>query len=1167
MRNSLRNALNPWSAVCGLAIAFCLAGCPSETATLGRPCDTSEDCGAGEMCSADGTCVLQGADADGGNGGGGDVGGEGEVDAGVPAYDAGIPDRPPATPSGPDNAQTDSDCDGLTDEEEFSIIYGYGEDGKPLKTDPNNRDTDGDGLMDGIELGRTESPDPACGCVNGSAEPYCGCTQEEYESRTKAECARYFYGAATPVNATSPVLADTDGDGLMDGEEDRNRNGRLDLGETDPNNPDTDGDGLSDYDELHVHHTDPTTRDTDGDGISDKIELEVACLDPLRPDSDGDGCLDGAEDSNRNGVVDEGETNPCDPSDCGLATGRDSDCDGLSDIEEEKLGTDPLNPDTDGDGLTDGDEMGVTVNPDPANCPNFVPSTHPANPTNPLRKDSDCDGLTDQEELSTYRTDPNNWDSDGDGLSDGLEVGRTTAQNPDPLNCPDFVGDADPATTTDPNNADTDGDGIQDGAEDSNQNGRADQGELNPNDPADGRSSAVQAACATQNLKKISIYDAMEGDIRIAATAEFSEVTKIANNGVPVGVMLYNPTAKVVGLVLSKAPAGATAVAEEANARSLISALGSVTVSLTPSADSASWDGYAFTSNSFSQSSYSDLKAHANAIVQRYYGGATGLLSGTAGVTGPFWIESSFVRRSGNRAIVVMAITQKSHYDANKTTLFELSDTAGGSALAQFGDTTAAQCEIFQSDDMPLVDFVWVVDNSGSMSDEQTAVKNAANYMLSLLNSSSIDWRMAGIGTDYYKYPNKALTGYDEGGYFRPFTKDENTITRWFDYRDKTDGFTTNGSATENAIQSAMFLTERFRNKCDPRPTSSVTVTSCSSQTPDNTLRLRDGAQLVFIFMGDENDCWVKDSSGSCRPRDQSNYNTALAVFKNYDGQGRAAMAYGLEDPSNGQNIIDIISDLGGRSGDIRLATSDAAIRPVFDAIISDVTGALNVYSFSKPPIASTIKLAFDNGTPLMNGGANCTRADVQRSSQHGYEYDATYRTILFYGDCRPTTAGFDIAVSYRYWNDRTGDPNGIDITDLCGECEPPFECDVELGECVCPANCGGSAPPTDPWFCDTKACAQVCPSDCGGCGLNRQCNTSTCQCECEVNATCAANHTFDPEACACVCDVATLSANVPERYEVNADFCGYSCQADCGGCAPGMTCNTSLCVCSGGFN
>ncbi len=59
----------------------------------------------------------------------------------------------------------------------------------------------------------------------------------------------------------------------------------------------------------------------------------------------------------------------------------DSDHDGLTDEEERALGTDPLNPDTDGDGLTDYDEVKVFG-------------------TDPLNPDTDGDGYKDGDEVA-----------------------------------------------------------------------------------------------------------------------------------------------------------------------------------------------------------------------------------------------------------------------------------------------------------------------------------------------------------------------------------------------------------------------------------------------------------------------------------------------------------------------------------------------------------------------------------------------------------------------------------------------------------------------------------------------------------------------------------------------------------------------------------------------
>jgi hypothetical protein len=99
--------------------------------------------------------------------------------------------------------------------------------------------------------------------------------------------------------------------------------------------------------------------------------------------------------------------------------GPDTDGDGLTDSEELNVfGTDPLNPDTDADGLTDGTEV----------------NTHATDPLNP---DTDGDGLTDGEEVNVHATDPLNSDSDGDGLIDGDEV---NTHSTDPLN-PDTDSD------------------------------------------------------------------------------------------------------------------------------------------------------------------------------------------------------------------------------------------------------------------------------------------------------------------------------------------------------------------------------------------------------------------------------------------------------------------------------------------------------------------------------------------------------------------------------------------------------------------------------------------------------------------------------------------------------------------------------------------------------
>ncbi|MDQ2652712.1 MAG: hypothetical protein M3Z20_06660 [Chloroflexota bacterium] len=80
----------------------------------------------------------------------------------------------------------------------------------------------------------------------------------------------------TAVSDGSGAVAsdtDADADNIADALE-------WDLG-LDPGNADTDGDGVADGDEISIYSTDPVTWDTDGDGLSDGEELFGVRTDPL----------------------------------------------------------------------------------------------------------------------------------------------------------------------------------------------------------------------------------------------------------------------------------------------------------------------------------------------------------------------------------------------------------------------------------------------------------------------------------------------------------------------------------------------------------------------------------------------------------------------------------------------------------------------------------------------------------------------------------------------------------------------------------------------------------------------------------------------------------------------------------------------------------------------
>ena len=147
--------------------------------------------------------------------------------------------------------ELDSDNDGLTDIDEQAVY----------STNPEDPDTDNDGLNDGLEVEIGSNPLVADTDEDGLED---GAERNEHNS--------------------DPTLVDTDGDTIGDGEE-------VLIHGSNPALADSDGDGLTDSDELQ-RGLSLTLADTDSDGLNDGDEI-TAGTDPLLSDTDEDGLLDG----------------------------------------------------------------------------------------------------------------------------------------------------------------------------------------------------------------------------------------------------------------------------------------------------------------------------------------------------------------------------------------------------------------------------------------------------------------------------------------------------------------------------------------------------------------------------------------------------------------------------------------------------------------------------------------------------------------------------------------------------------------------------------------------------------------------------------------------------------------------------------------------------------
>jgi hypothetical protein len=704
------------------------------------------------------------------------------------------------------------------------------------------------------------------------------------------------------------------------------------------------------------------------------------------------------------------------------APGIDQDGDGLDNATECMLGSDPTNPDSDGDGIPDGVE---------ARYPRICVADDPMQQRRCMRP----------------------------GRDGGVDAGDAGAEDAGYCGPPMCVMDGDcipgeRCRGLNPASNDSDMDGVPDNEEDLNRDGMIDigMGETDPrlaDTDGDGRPDNMSGVeiCRPMGLATVTVVRTPMVPMQVGHDPAFGMARTVSGMMVQGAVLLDDMAAQVAGIVAGL-PARGDVRAEAANAESLIqTGLGMGTTAVLV--------GRALTTHEMNpavQSTYRVARATSAAALRD---ALVRPLVGVAAPAGPAYGDSmefivevtTVLRTMTNSTDVIVAIAPRSLVDNPMTpTSIRMNDLTNATGVSEGGKTLGFACQVIRAEQgTDPVDFLWTVDTSGSMGAYQEAVGRTGARFVERMAAAGVDFRV-GVMQANSTAPNLD-TATDVRNWPMGF--------RWI-----------TGSDPMAATKLCEQATSATLGRCPTSPMDMISpytwAGGASSEEPiamgllahyafsqrgirgemNLEHRFRPGAKIAIFGVTDEpgsND-FTRYFARNSDPQTMMPYGAAynMATLNNIVGYFRrnSILTFGLvprilnEQPMDARPVVPcdrydvsylprcVIEANGGAYIPIRTinAATPAAVRMAFEAdidaamarIVDVIAGAASQFRLNRSPITSTLKLRVRG-------------MDVPRSRSEGFDYDSGSRSIIFFGRRYRPMRGDEVVISYRVWDGSLG--------------------------------------------------------------------------------------------------------------------------------------------------
>ncbi|MCA9664591.1 MAG: VWA domain-containing protein [Myxococcales bacterium] len=359
------------------------------------------------------------------------------------------------------------------------------------------------------------------------------------------------------------------------------------------------------------------------------------------------------------------------------------------------------------------------------------------------------------------------------------------------------------------------------------------------------------------------------------------------------------------------------------------------------------------------------------------------------------------------RLIVMGAVAGRDNYqDPARPTGFIVDDLSNGTALATHKDTVDNECDVGTITSLPVADIVWVIDESGSMSDNRQDIVNNANNFFSRALASGLDFRMAVTNVVAPSGSNQSAIGHfcskistntsDDGGTDRFLLATEQATF---------SSCINNPPGYEGGSEYMLTNAEEAMKKHLPRAVGDQS-------------KFRVGASIAYIIATDEADQSLK--SGILTYTDYASTNCNLDAAK--QGQVTSAIQKyidlfsGKTDPEavatvhliggvcnnscgaempHGQRLV--AQALSGQIGDVCQKDLGNTLQVIIDSII----GAASPVVLEYVPISASLAVALDG-------------IQINRSRTNGFDYRGANNSIALINV--QFEKGSELIASYKRW-------------------------------------------------------------------------------------------------------------------------------------------------------